>query len=71
MNNIREFPSPCGDLLFLIMETWPFAIIAHGFPSPCGDLLFLIYSAYDYIAYDKFPSPCGDLLFLIHTPSLC
>ena len=60
-----EFPSPCGDPLFLIaisINSWKTVFM---FPSPLGDLLFLIDNVDRYIYKAPFPSPLGDLLFLI------
>ena len=65
----ENFPSPLGELYFLIRPSSALSAKASTFPSPLGELYFLISNQLLRMpVFFPFPSPLGELYFLI--PSL-
>ena len=66
---LSEFPSPLGELYFLMINSSVLQSNVTSFPSPLGELYFLIRPSSALSAKaSTFPSPLGELYFLI--PSL-
>ena len=65
----KPYPSPLGELYFLIKESGRVRNEKTRFPSPLGELYFLIINkSVIEGGLNEFPSPLGELYFLI--PSL-
>ena len=60
-----KFPSPLGELYFLINICLLVAGKIQPFPSPLGELYFLIVYTEISITTKGFPSPLGELYFLM------
>ena len=60
------FPSPLGELYFLMDLSSSVQLACQRFPSPLGELYFLIQGRCTLTKkYSPFPSPLGELYFLM------
>ena len=70
MKSRKEFPSPLGELYFLIC-LYVLSLFQREFPSPLGELYFLISKdKRSGLVKLRFPSPLGELYFLMAAMTL-